>query len=201
MLITQLKDQEAIESLAAGKTFIINCHGCKEVYFPESEANELQKELPNVTAIVTRDYICNTDNLEVQLEKYMDTISEADTVLVFSCGVGVQTVAKYLEDKKVFAGCDTYPLPGFQGVTPLEYDCAQCGECYLNLTGGICPITACSKGLVNGQCGGAKDGKCEVSKEMDCGWERIYRRLAQMNRLDVLKFPVQIRKFTNPDAE
>ena len=28
-----------------------------------------------------------------------------------------------------------------QGVTPLEYKCDQCGECYLNLTGGICPIT------------------------------------------------------------
>ena len=201
MLITQLKDQETVASLAAGKTVIINCHGCKEVYFPEAEANELQKELPNVTAIITRDYVCNPDNLKVQLEKYMDKIAEADTVLVFSCGVGVQTVAKYLEDKKVFAGCDTYPLPGFQGVTPLEYDCAKCGECYLNLTGGICPITACSKGLVNGQCGGTKNGKCEVDPNMDCGWELIYRRLAQLDRLDVLKFPVQIRKYTNPDAE
>ena len=77
----------------------------------------------------------------------------------------------------------------FQGVTPLEYKCDQCGECYLNLTGGICPITACSKSLVNGQCGGCKDGKCEVDSEMECGWERIYRRLAQIGRLDVLKMP------------
>ena len=59
----------------------------------------------------------------------------------------------------VCAACDTYPVPGFQGVTPLEYKCDQCGECYLNLTGGICPITACSKSLVNGQCGGSKNGK------------------------------------------
>ena len=43
---------------------------------------------------------------------------------------------------RVCAACDTYPVPGFQGVTPLEYKCDQCGECYLNLTGGICPITA-----------------------------------------------------------
>ena len=53
-----------------------------------------------------------------------------------SCGVGVQTVSEYLEDKMVCAACDTYPVPGFQGVTPLEYKCDQCGECYLNLTGG-----------------------------------------------------------------
>ena len=67
----------------------------------------------------------------------MSEIEDADVVLVFSCGVGVQTVAGYLEDKRVCAACDTYPLPGFQGVTPLEYDCGQCGECYLNLTGGF----------------------------------------------------------------
>ena len=46
MLITQLKAKEAITSLTAGKkVFIINCHGCKEVRFPEKEAVELQKEL------------------------------------------------------------------------------------------------------------------------------------------------------------
>ena len=91
-------------------------------------------------------------------------------MLVFSCGVGVQTISAYLEDKPVYAACDTYPLPGFQGVTPLEYECDQCGECWLNLTGGICPITACSKSLVNGQCGGAKNGMCEVDNTMECGW-------------------------------
>ena len=64
----------------------------------------------------------------------------------------------------------------------LEYKCDQCGECYLNLTGGICPITACSKSLVNGQCGGSKNGKCEVDSEMECGWERIYSCLLYTSR-------------------
>jgi electron transport complex protein RnfC len=151
MLITQLKSKEAIEALAKGKTGIINCHGCKEVYFPEHEAEKLQKELSEggtVARIVTTDYICNPDNLKLQLKKHMAAISEADTVLVFSCGVGVQTVAGMFEDKRVYSCFDTYPLPGFQGVTPLTVNCAQCGECYLNYTGGICPITACSKSLV-----------------------------------------------------
>ena len=40
MLITQLKSRETIEALASGKVFIINCHGCKEVSFPEKEAAE-----------------------------------------------------------------------------------------------------------------------------------------------------------------
>ena len=159
MLITELKAKEVLASQISGKVFVINCHGCKEVYFPEA----------------------------------------ADTVLVFSCGVGVQTVSEYLDTKRVCAACDTYALPGFQGVTPLEYDCKQCGECYLNLTGGICPITACSKSLLNGQCGGAKDGKCEVDPNMECGWERIMRRLAQVGRLDAVKCPVQVRNYATDD--
>ena len=199
MLITELKAKDTILSLIKGKVFIINCHGCKETHFPEKEAEELQKELENVTGIFTTDYICNPDNLKLRLERFAAQIEAADTVLVFSCGVGVQTVAALLDNKRVCAACDTYALPGYQGVTPLEYDCKQCGECYLNLTGGICPLTACSKSLVNGQCGGAKNGKCEVDPNMECGWERIQRRLAQIDRLDVLKCPVQVRNYATDD--
>ena len=196
MLITELKSKEALEKLTSGKVFLICCHGCKEVSFPEKEAEELIKELGDkVTGVLTTDYICNTDNLPLRLQKHAAAIEAADTVLVLSCGVGVQTVASHLEAKRVCAGCDTYPLPGQQGVTPQEYDCGQCGQCYLNITGGICPITACSKSLINGQCGGAKNGKCEVDPNMDCGWERIYRRLEQVGRLDVLKCPVQLRQY------
>ena len=202
MLITQMKAKETIVSLVSGKVFIINCQGCKEVHFPVKEAEALQNELiaeGKVTGVITTDYICNPENMKLRLEKYMGKIEEADAVLVFSCGVGVQTIAEYLGDKKVYACCDTFPLPGYQGVTPLEYDCDQCGECYLNITGGICPITACSKSLVNGQCGGAKNGRCEVDGNMECGWERIYRRLAQLGRLDVMKCPVQVRNYATDD--
>ena len=202
MLITELKAKETIESLASGKVFIINCHGCREIRFPEKEADELQKELTDagkVTGIITTDYICNPENLKLRLSKHAAAIKEADAVLVFSCGVGVQTVADYLEGKPVYACCDTYALPGFQGVTPLEHDCKQCGECFLNLTGGICPLTACSKSLVNGQCGGAKKGKCEVDPNMECGWERIYQKLKAIGRLDAMKCPVQIRNYATDD--
>ena len=194
MLITELKARETLDALVSGKVFVINCHGCKETQFPEAEAAEYQKTL-DTTGILTTDYICNPENLKLRLEKYADQIAKADMVLVFSCGVGVQTVASILDTKKVCAACDTYALPGCQGVTPLEHDCDQCGQCYLNLTGGICPLTACSKSLINGQCGGAKKGKCEVDPNMDCGWERIYRRLEKLGRLDAMKCPVQLRNY------
>ena len=199
MLITELKNVDLIKSQLQGKVFVLVCHGCKEIKFPEHEADALIKELEAagvVTGTLTTDYICNEENLKLRLSKRAAAIEAADTILVLSCGVGVQTVAAQYPAKRVNAGCDTYRLPGFQGVTPLEHDCRQCGQCYLNITGGICPITACSKSLVNGQCGGAKNGKCEVDPNMDCGWERIQKKLTQLGRLDALKCSVQLRDYS-----
>ena len=198
MLITELKPKETIISLVGAGTVVISCEGCKELYFPESEALSLGTELLEsglATALVVTEYICNPDNLRLQLEKYASQVDDAGTILVLSCGVGVQTVAGEYPDKKVYAACDTYQLPVYQGVTPLEYDCDQCGECYLNSTGGVCPITACSKSLVNGKCGGTKNGKCEVDADMDCGWELIYRRLEKLGLLDTLVYPVKARNY------
>ena len=202
MLITELKAKETILSQVTDKTFLLICHGCKEVYFPEKETDTLKEELTaagKVTGSLVTDYICNPENLSLRLSYHQEALEKADCIAVFSCGVGVQTVAEKFPDKKVVACCDTYALPGFQGVTPLECDCKQCGQCYLNLTGGICPITACSKSLINGQCGGAKNGMCEVDPNMECGWERIIRKLTQVNRLDVLKCPVQLRNYATDD--
>ena len=203
MLITELKNNDVIKSQLKGKVFILVCHGCKEIRFPEHEADALIAELTaegNVTGTLVTDYICNVENLQLRLQKHAAAIDAAETILVLSCGVGVQTVAEIYSTKRVCAGCDTYRLPGFQGITPLEHDCQQCGECYLNLTGGICPLTACSKSLVNGQCGGAKNGKCEVDPNMECGWERIQKQLAKIGRLDALKCPVQLRNYAT-DSE
>ena len=203
MLITKLKPKEELLALLPEKVFVLQCRGCAEVSFPEQEAEELIGELlaaGRVTGTLTTDYICSPENLPLRLERRRAMIGEAVGVLVLSCGVGVQTVSELLDGKSVYAGCDTVRLPGFQGVTPLEYDCGQCGQCYLSLTGGICPITACSKSLINGQCGGARDGRCEVDPDMECGWERICRRLEALGRLDAVKCPAQMRNFA-PGAD
>lgn len=198
MLITQLKNRDEIKSLLKGKVFLISCLGCKEVYFPLEEVNNLREELKqndNVVEDIVTDYLCNPEYFEKRLKKHQEKIDSSETVVIFSCGIGVQTVADYFKDKIIYSGCDTMFVPGFQGVTALEYNCAQCGECVLNYTGGICPITTCSKSLLNGQCGGAKNGKCEVDKNMDCGWERIYRRLEKFNRLNDLQKLVRLRDY------
>ena len=107
MLITELKAKETLLAQLKGKVFIINCHGCKEIHFPEKEAEEFEKELSNVTGCFTTDYICNPENLKLRLERFAAQIEEADTILVLSCGVGVQTVAAMFDTKRVIAGCDT----------------------------------------------------------------------------------------------
>ena len=179
MLIVEFKSKEDIASLSGGQTFIISCTGCSEVYFPETGVSEICKELSasmDILDVVNIDCICNPDKLLLHLNKHSDVMGKSNSVLVFSCGVGVQTISANCTGKQVFAGCDTYPLPGFQGLTPLEFDCVGCSCCHLNNTYGICPITTCSKSLINGQCGGSKNGKCEADSDMECGWEKIYSR-------------------------
>jgi hypothetical protein len=65
--------------------------------------------------------------------------------------------------------------------------CQECGECILNETGGICPVTKCAKGLLNGPCGGAENGKCEVDPQRDCAWILIYNRMKALGELDKLR--------------
>lgn len=199
MLITKVKDHKKILEIVRDKNpFVFKCFGCREVNFPEDEIDSLLKECMNGLKAVARvDYLCRQEFTKKYLKAFGREISQAGTVLVFSCGVGVQVVSKLLEEKIVLPGCDTLYISGFQGVTAQAVDCEQCGQCYLNITGGICPVTGCSKGLLNGPCGGAKEGKCEVNPEMDCGWVLIHKRLKEIERLDQLeKSAVNIRDYS-----
>ena len=122
----------------------------------------------------------------MRLSRYSNDIEKSDSILVLSCGIGVQAVSTVIE-KVVHPALNTISLGGFQGLWPSEERCDQCGDCVLDLTAGICPVTSCSKGLLNGPCGGASDGKCEVDPEKDCGWDRIYKRLVKIGRIENLK--------------
>ena len=196
MLVTRVKSLDAVIPHLKGELLIIKCIGCREVYFPDKEIDEFidkVREAFPVIDILTLDYLCNHEFTTQRIEIYKEKIDKADSLLVFSCGIGTQTLAEMLPHKIILTGLDTVKLAGFQGLTPQTYDCEQCGECWLNLTGGICPLTSCSKGLLNGPCGGAKEGKCEISKERDCGWEKIYKRLEELGKLDILRETIKIK--------
>ncbi len=198
----KLKDREELTSLLADKDnlFLIACNKCfkefETVEEPEcEELSELAREMgKTVTGSARVDFLCN----KVQTEKKLqDMIPEGtEHILVASCGLGIQTVAD-LTGKKVYAASNSLNYRGYHGMALTERKCDACAQCYLNITGGICPIVDCSKSLVNGQCGGAKDGKCEVDSSKDCAWEKIYRRLKKQGRLEeFLNQPVQLRDYS-----
>jgi hypothetical protein len=122
-----------------------------------------------------------------------DEVSECDAVLSLACGAGVQLLAERFPDKVVLPGCNTIFLGVTEELGVWSERCAGCGNCILDKTAGLCPIARCSKQLLNGPCGGSMEGKCEISKEVDCVWQMIVDRLTRMDRLEMLEeiFPVK----------
>lgn len=180
-LATVLKDKNDL--------FVVACNKCfKELdSFDEPECdlfNEIASEQgKNIVGHANIDFLCNEPLTSKSLQDLLP--GEAKNVFVISCGLGIQTVAE-LTELPVYAGSDSIATLGHHGMALTNTLCEACGQCYLNITGGICPIVDCAKSLLNGQCGGAKDGKCEVNKEKDCAWHQIYGRLEKQGRLEEL---------------
>ena len=183
----KLKSKEELDAVLAGKDdlFVIACNKCfKELdSFDEPECGlfeEIAKEQgKNIVGSARIDFLCNEPLTSKSFQGLIP--QETKNVFVISCGLGIQTIAGMAE-MPVYAASDSVIVDGYHGMALTTTLCEACGQCYLNLTGGICPVVDCSKSLLNGQCGGAKNGKCEVDKEMDCGWQLIYERLEKQGR-------------------
>jgi len=194
MNATSLKKLAEVVSACdpAARVLIIGCNGCPigmETGGPqqlEKAAEALRKAGKTIIGQIMIDMVCNKALVGIRLGRRATAVRSADAIVIYSCGVGVQSVAN-MTMKPVVPGLNTISVGGLQGLWPSKERCGQCGDCLLAYTGGICPITACSKSLVNGTCGGTKDGKCEVSPNKDCGWYLIYERLKKLGRLDDLK--------------
>ena len=121
------------------------------------------------------------------LEQLPDKIADVDAVLSLGCGIGVQAIAERFPELPVLPGVNT----SFMGMTKetgvWDERCAACGDCRLEDTAGICPITRCTKGILNGPCAGVKNGKCEANKDMDCAWVLIYQRLEGLQQLEKMR--------------
>ena len=202
--------EEILESLTgAEKVFVLGCNGCPvgcdaggEPWLKETAA-ALTEAGKTVTGTALIDLICNKALVGIKLGRVAADVLAADAVLVGSCGVGVQAVSNMVAVRAVPA-LNTICLGDYQGLWPGEERCAECGECVLAHTGGLCPITLCAKSLVNGQCGGTgDDGSCEVSPDHPCGWKLIYDRCRELGRLDDLRRMTDARDYRKrslPDA-
>jgi hypothetical protein len=195
MIVTTQKPLDEVLDYISPYTniLIVGCDGCTQPPRGLREAKslgqifELGGQLRNkkfkFTATTTTkqcDYYLTASALKPQVDG-------ADALLSLACGIGVQTLAELFPELPVFPAQNTH----FMGAEErekgiLESRCAGCGDCILALTGGICPVARCAKGLLNGPCGGSENGKCEVDPERDCAWALIYEQLKKQGKLSYL---------------
>lgn len=195
--ITEPKPFEQIKEYIENdqKIYIIGCGTCATLCHTggKTEVLEMKEKLQEAGKEVVGWMVIPTacDDLTGEaMNENIDAIQKADAILVMTCAFGVQTVASFAEEwnKSVYPALDT----AFIGKESGEFGafseiCRQCGECILAWTGGICPVTACSKGLLNGPCGGTNNGKCEEDPQKDCAWTLIYKRLEKLGKLDLMR--------------
>lgn len=120
-------------------------------------------------------------------EELADEIGDYDLVLSMACGVGVQTLAEQFPDAIIYPALNTTFMGRPEERGTWSERCMGCGDCVLDKFGGVCPVTRCSKSLLNGPCGGSENGKCEVDPDsIDCAWQLIYDRLSRIKQIDRL---------------
>jgi ferredoxin len=194
MIITTPRDWSRIEAnltdLGARRVFIMGCGQCATVAHTggEPEVREAAARLEaagwEVTGWTVGEVTCHLGGTKLESRKHGGEIGDADAVLVLACGAGVQTVADSV-DKPVFPGLESLFLGNVIRNGIFEERCQMCGECVLDQTAGICPVTTCPKGLLNGPCGGMWDGMCEVLTDRECTHVRIRRRLSGQGRAGI----------------
>jgi len=194
MLVSERKPWEEILSYVAQdkNIFLVACGGCSEACQTGGEkgVRELKEKLEQagkkVTGYFVVDFACNKVLVGLKLKRYLSNIYSADSIVVSACGIGVQAISNMV-NLPVHPADNTIYMGGFSGVWPGEERCLQCGDCKLDITGGICPYANCPKNLINGACGGSDKGKCEVDPDKDCAWAKIYERLKEIGKIENLR--------------
>lgn len=197
MIVAEQKSLDEIRRLIEpyGKVLILGCGTCvtvcgaggeREVTLLHDALRLAQTRSGNGThsfAEYTVKRQCDPEFLDLLKGR----VEDVDVILSLACGIGVQAIAERFADLPVLPGVNTF----FMGMTKewgiWDERCAACGDCRLAETAGICPITRCTKGILNGPCAGVKNGKCEASKDMDCAWVQIYKRLERLQQLDNMR--------------
>lgn len=191
--VTEQKPLEEITQYLdrCNRVYIVGCGTCPTMLHTggKQEILEMKEKLEaagkTVSGWMVIPTACDPLTKDALAESIKD-IAETDCILVMSCAFGVQTVSHY-SDKPVYPALNTLFMGKEEEPGHFIEVCAQCGNCVLGYTGGICPVVRCAKGLLNGPCGGSVDGKCEVDPDTPCAWQLIIDRLASLGQLDQLE--------------
>lgn len=191
--ITRQKEKNEILKLLDGleRVFIVGCGTCVPLLRTGGieEVTEMATFLREKGKLVTGTTLipvaCDELTREI-LQQISEPLDKSQGVVVMTWAFGVQTIGRHLQIP-VFPALDTLFIEKETGLGRFQEACVQCGDCLIGETGGICPVASCHKGLVNGPCGGTKEGKCEIDPEKDCAWTLIYERLKAQGRLDRMR--------------
>lgn len=197
-IITTKKPLDEILGAMKGakKITLVSCGSCAAMCQTggtegaQEMAEKLKENGFEIKTIIVPEEVCDNRVMLKDFRKIDEDLNDSDAILTLSCGLGVASIVQTLEKKHpnipVFIGTNTEFMGMTERIGRFYMRCRGCGQCLLNETGGICPITTCAKSLMNGPCGGMVKGKCEVGNyERDCGWVLIYERLKEIGRLDL----------------
>ena len=210
MIVTQRKPSEEILNILKdqNKVFLVGCGECSTTCHTggEKEVLEMKQFLEaqgkKVTGWVIPNAPCIAAQTKTAFAQNMPALKDTQAMLVMSCGLGVQSVKENDRLKlEVFPALNSMFGTLMDSKGSFYEVCSNCGDCVLDKTGCICPITRCSKGLLNGPCGGVIKGKCEVDRDRDCAWVLIYKELERKGQLDKMKAlsaPKDYSKTTKP---
>jgi len=199
-ILNSLKDYKKIFLVGCGECATTCKTGGKEEILKMKEI--LEKEGKVIVGFAIPDSPCVASQIKTEFAKNLKLLNEVEAILVLACGLGVQSVKE--NDRRnlvVLPACNTLFGAAVDTKGNFYEKCSFCGECVLEFTEGICPLTLCPKGLLNGPCGGMNKGKCEVDKEKDCAWVLIYKELEKKNKINKLKeikAPKDFKKLTKP---
>lgn len=189
----------ALEECA--RVFLVGCAKCATVCKAggEEELFQMQEGLSaaglEVTGSIVIDEACHMLRAGRDLRGRKEMVEEADALLVLACGAGVQSVSGAVP-KRTVAALDTLFLGNIRRFGQFEQRCSLCGECIVTETAGICPVTVCAKGLLNGPCGGMAEGRCETDPDAECAWVLIHERLAAQGAAEKLRKIVPAKDFS-----
>lgn len=196
MIVGEQKPIDEIKEIIASykKLLILGCGTCVKTCFAggDDEAAVLASALRLAMKKDGLEAEINVFTVERQCEdefiqEAVGHIGNHDAVLSLACGAGVQAIARRFSDSPILPGVNTTFIGVLEKQGFFTEECLGCGDCKLGVFGGVCPITRCSKKLLNGPCGGSIQGKCEVDQSIECGWQHIIDRLTCLGQLDNLR--------------
>ncbi len=200
MIITTPREwariHDDLESVGAKKVFLVGCGECatQSETGGEPQVLEMKARLEaagyDVVGWTVGEIPCNANVTKLALRKQAGSADAADAFVVLACGAGTQSVAEARPRTPVFPGLESVFLGNVVRHGVFDERCSMCGECVLDKTACICPVTTCPKGLLNGPCGAMWAGRCDVLGEGSaCVFVRIAERLEEQGRGPVPAMP------------